>query len=45
MTKVMACTCVSSYQDAKYGNGNRVHNETAVKNGGWRCTVCGKDKS
>lgn len=30
------------FQDQTYGNKMRVMNPTA-KNGGYRCTVCGKD--
>lgn len=29
MTKIIKCGCKNSYQDAKYGAGNRVHNKTA----------------
>ena len=44
-TKITKCTCKHDYQDKRYGQGNRVHNETPpkVKGGppGLRCTVCG----
>lgn len=34
--------CVSPFQDALYGPGNRVHNPQGAKNKGhFRCTVCG----
>jgi hypothetical protein len=42
-TKILICTCVSAYQDEKYGKGKRVHNyapKAHGKNPGWRCTVC-----
>jgi hypothetical protein len=32
-------------QDAMYGAGNRLFNERASKNGGFRCTNCGKVRS
>jgi hypothetical protein len=47
-TQIKVCTCESVYQDKKYGQGKRVHNETkqqqpeSARN--WRCTVCGKEK-
>ena len=41
--KVLICTCKSTYQDEKYGQGKRVmnpfpHSSTQI---GHRCTVCG----
>ena len=42
MSKVIVCTCKHSYQDEKYGENKRVMNKTDK---GYRCTVCGKDKS
>jgi hypothetical protein len=39
--KVGPCVCVSAYQDRKLGKGNRFMNKAGIKNGGWRCTVCG----
>lgn len=46
-TRIMACSCQHPYQDSKYGVGNRLHNwaRAALKTGGWRCTVCKKEKS
>lgn len=44
MVVVKTCTCVSGYQDKRYGPGKRVWNE-CIKDGkrkGWTCTVCGK---
>jgi hypothetical protein len=41
------CTCKSKYQDEKYGEGVRLHNfarNLNQKRGGYRCTVCGKEK-
>jgi len=33
------------YQDQKYGDMMRVHNPKAsTKDGGWRCTVCGRTR-
>lgn len=36
---IMPCQCAHAFQDAEYGPGNRVFNETPNK--GFRCTVCG----
>jgi hypothetical protein len=33
-------TCVSAFQDAKYGKGKRLHTVNG-KDGRTRCTVCG----
>ena len=42
------CYCISEYQDEKYGKDIRVYNETTKypdpKEGGFRCTVCGRLK-
>lgn len=38
-TKIQVCSCISSYQDLKYGASKRVHNNGAK---GTTCTVCGK---
>ena len=38
------CTCENKYQDEKYGKNQRVHNAYNKEGGGYRCTVCGKDK-
>jgi hypothetical protein len=40
-SKLLQCNCKSEYQDEKYGEGMRVHNEG---NKSWRCTVCGSQK-
>jgi len=41
-SKIKSCSCKHEYQDAKYGRGKRVMNETADKpNPKYRCTVCG----
>jgi len=44
MTRILNCTCISTYQDKKYGLGRRVKNERVkdMKHRGWACTVCGK---
>ena len=42
---IRKCDCKHKFQDEKYGKGMRVHNERAGKDGGCRCTVCGKEKS
>lgn len=36
---ITSCLCKSEYQDAKYGQQNRVHNLDAKDQG--ICTVCG----
>ena len=36
------CDCYHPWSDKKHGKGRRVHNH--MKNGGWRCTTCGKEK-
>ena len=41
---IKKCTCKNEYQDKKYGKGKRVHNKFEKDGGGWRCTVCGRDK-
>lgn len=46
-TKILQCKCSSSFQDAKYGMGQRVHN-AGVKDRrltSWVCTVCGNKKA
>jgi len=43
-TKLMPCKCSHKAQDIMYGKGKRVHNY-CDKDGRWRCTVCGDDKS
>ena len=42
---IKKCDCESKFQDEKYGKDMRVHNERAGKDGGSRCTVCGKEKN
>ena len=42
---IKTCSCKSEYQDKKYGKNQRVHNRYIKDSGGWRCTVCGKDKA
>lgn len=44
---IKPCDCQHKYQDERYGQGNRVHNEMKKegKSTGWRCTVCGKKKT
>ncbi len=37
---IRSCSCQSAFQDAKYGNGQRVHN--IGPKSGYNCTVCGK---
>lgn len=37
---IYQCSCTHEFQDAKYGKGIRVFNETA--NNDYRCTVCGQ---
>jgi len=33
--------CISEFQDARYGKGNRLHTLNVNKPGNPRCTVCG----
>ncbi|MCK9524524.1 MAG: hypothetical protein M0R49_01160 [Limnochordia bacterium] len=45
---ILPCTCQHEFQDRQYGNGMRVHNLAVninSKNGGYRCTVCQKEKA
>lgn len=39
---IKICGCSHSYQDAKYGRGNRVHSITQ-KTYKCRCSVCGTE--
>jgi uncharacterized Zn finger protein (UPF0148 family) len=39
ISKIVKCTCSSSFQDELYGLRNRMTNE--MKSGQYRCTVCG----
>lgn len=40
--KVLVCTCRNVFQDARYGDGRRLHNARGGKyEGQYRCTVCG----
>ena len=45
---IKKCTCEHKYQDKRYGKWLRVHNPTRDSRGtgigGYRCTVCGKEK-
>ena len=42
------CSCVSPFQDSKYGKGNRVHNMLGPRRKDtsttMRCSVCGKSR-
>jgi len=46
---VKKCYCASTFQDARYGKGRRVHNalgkDRSGNAGGTRCTVCGDTKA
>lgn len=48
---VLSCTCKSKFQDARYGQGKRVHtpvNKSNEKSGAprqWRCTMCSTEHS
>jgi len=42
---IKECDCENKFQDDTYGKGKRVHNEMNKEHGGFRCTVCGKEKS
>lgn len=42
-TSIIPCGCENAYQDKRYGNGMRVHNQMPNAKPGmtsWRCTVC-----
>lgn len=46
-TVIKRCTCLSPYQDKKYGNGKRVFNTREGNKymaKAYRCTVCGTIK-
>ena len=48
MTSIQFCSCQHKDQDKRYGDGKRVHNAAKkhpTSAGGWRCTVCGREKS
>lgn len=43
MMAIKKCSCVSLYQDKRYGKGKRVYNECKGRVAGskqFRCTVC-----
>lgn len=46
-TMIKPCGCESKYQDQKYGEKMRVHNECKSPNSSalWRCTVCGTKRN
>ncbi|GEM_PF-3192652 len=45
MTIPVASPLAARFQDERYGVGMRVHVPTkAGRDGGYRCTVCGKDR-
>lgn len=44
---IKSCSCKHDFQDAKYGKGMRVHNESQggkLSETKWSCTVCGNVK-
>ena len=42
---IKRCDCKHEYQDKCYGKQMRIHNKANKdRDGGWRCTVCGKKK-
>lgn len=42
-TSIRPCTCEHAFQDATYGEGNRVFNTCGRKDTlGWICTVCSR---
>lgn len=45
-TVIRPCKCLNTYQDARYGRGNRVHNtgKSIDKGVTYICTVCGMKK-
>ena len=42
---IKTCNCKNDYQDKKYGKNQRIHNKFIKDGGGYRCTVCNKDKT
>jgi hypothetical protein len=42
---IKKCDCEHKFQDERYGKNMRVHNIYTKDSGGYRCTVCGKDKT
>jgi len=41
---IKQCNCKHESQDKIHGKNMRVHNRYIKDGGGYRCTVCGKDK-
>lgn len=44
---ILYCSCIHQAQDELHGKNMRVHNyarNAFGKRGGWRCTVCKKEK-
>jgi hypothetical protein len=41
---IKACSCVSEYQDKRYGQGKRLMTIGRGLNGKFTCTVCGAKK-
>jgi hypothetical protein len=43
-TKIISCSCSSTYQDQTYGPGKRLGNlcNSTANKGKYRCTQCGK---
>ena len=43
--KAGKCDCKHTYQDGRYGAGNRLHHARGSATGTiWACTVCGREK-
>lgn len=42
---ILTCSCKNEFQDKKYGKGKRVFNETNKDGKGYRCTICGHERS
>lgn len=44
MTHIQRCSCVSAFQDRRYGLGKRLHNLLQDSKDA-RCTVCGVQRA
>ena len=43
MARIVRCSCISDYQDKKYGKDKRVYNSCGRAGDKFRCTVCSKE--
>lgn len=44
---ILACTCKNTFQDSKYGPGNRVHNRVRPNDNppSYSCAVCSTERN